>query len=118
MLRRLGKQLLTELIIYNGVGRVAPGKDNGSAKKKIFSSLGRPKSSGVYALERDLYNAQYAFSLPPLDLQVTSVSRLPSIGLPNYHKFGQTFFDLHTRLHLFYLISHAIKPARCNLCIL
>ena len=26
----------------------------------------------------------------------------------------QTFCDLHTCLHLFQLISHIIKPARCN----
>ena len=27
---------------------------------------------------------------------------------------GQTFYDLHTRLHLFNLISHATRQARCN----
>ena len=29
-------------------------------------------------------------------------------------KYGQTFCDLHTRLHPFYLISHVIKTAICN----
>ena len=27
---------------------------------------------------------------------------------------GQTFCDLHTRLHLFQLIVHVNKPTRCN----
>ena len=31
-----------------------------------------------------------------------------------YSMAWQTFCDLHTRLHLFHLISHVIKPARCN----
>ena len=31
---------------------------------------------------------------------------------------GQTFCDLHTHLHLFYLISHAIRPARWNFLLL
>ena len=33
---------------------------------------------------------------------------------PRCNTLGQTFCDLHTHLHLFQLISHIIKQARCN----
>ena len=45
---------------------------------------------------------------------VKNMKRSKTLQWPIERSCGPTFCDLHTRLHLFQLIFHVIKPARCN----
>ena len=45
---------------------------------------------------------------------VAVVVRVVVVTIVTAMALGQMFFYLHTRLHFFQLISHVIKPPRCN----